>query len=228
MAQQEKTPEKTKGTRAKTGTAIKVGKTRHLGPSTRLTISATEIIQEMEMPTFVSEPEMVGAMARLVQMVGLRKQVLSEENMAHLVEMMLHDAPRPDIESDLELDNAQLRAQYLKTTKLLSSAQVREMSGLEPKNKSEPASRWKREQKLFSLAHQGMELFPAFQFKDGRPNPVIEKVLAALPDDFTPWQVAFWFASGNGWLDGASPEDHLEQPDEVVAAANHVAESVIG
>ncbi|XOV85310.1 MAG: hypothetical protein ACFHXK_09370 [bacterium] len=228
MAQQEKTPEKPKGTSAKTGTSNKVGKTRNLGRSTRLTVSAAEIIQEIEMPTFVSEPAMVGAMARLAQMVGQRKQVLSEENMAHLVEMLLHDAPRPDIESDLELDNAQLRAEYLKATKLLSSAQVREMSGLAPKNRSEPASRWKREQKLFSVPHKGMELFPAFQFRDGKPRPCIEKVLAALPDDFTPWQIAFWFASGNGWLDGAPPVDHLEQTDELVAAAHHAAESAIG
>jgi len=228
MAQQEKTPVKPNETRAKTGRATQGGKKRKLGRSTRLTVSATEIIQELEMPTFVSEPAMVGAMARLVKMVRLRKQVLSEENMAHLVEMLLHDAPRPDIESELELDNAQLRAQYLKATKLLSSAQVREMSGLEPKNKSEPASRWKREQKLFSVPYKGMELFPAFQFRDGKPRPCIEKVLAALPDDFTPWQIAFWFASGNGWLDGASPVDHLEQTDELVVAANHAAELAVG
>ena len=88
--------------------------------------------------------------------------------------------------------------------------------------------RWKRDRKLFSLPHRGKELFPAFQFKDGKPDPLIERVLKALPADYTPWQIAFWFASGNGWLDGAAPEEKLKAPEEVLAAAAREAEVAIG
>ena len=58
---------------------------------------------------------------------------------------------------------------------------------------------------------------------DGQPRRVIKDILAQMPRWATPWQIALWFASGNGWLDGATPEERLDAPGEVVAAALHLA-----
>ena len=66
------------------------------------------------------------------------------------------------------------------------------------------------------------------QFADGNPLPVIKEVLKRLPDGMTPWQIAFWFQSGNGWLDGRSPEEALGDEDAVLNAADRLREPAIG
>ena len=41
----------------------------------------------------------------------------------------------------------------------------------------------------------------------------------------TGWQIAMWFASGNGWLEGAEPQERLSDPDAVVDAARSAGRS---
>ena len=153
---------------------------------------------------------------------------LSEANIEKILDVILSDAPRHRVENELDVDNARLRSRYLQETPLLTGAEVRTASGLNPRNKSEPASRWKREGKLFAVRRAGIDHYPAFQFVDGSPQPVIKAILAALPKDMTGWQIAMWFASGNGWLDGAEPQERLSEPGAVVDAARKMAEQAIG
>ncbi|MEL7322595.1 MAG: hypothetical protein AAFN03_11435 [Pseudomonadota bacterium] len=152
----------------------------------------------------------------------------SEKNIERLLEMIVEDMPRDPVDIELEIENAEMRAEYLAANKLLSAQEVRDQSGLKPRNKSEPASRWKREGKIFAVRKGAIDLYPAFQFVDGTPRPVIKKILAEIGDDFTSWQIAFWFESGNGWLDGEEPQDCLDQVDAVVMAAKRLAEPTIG
>jgi len=151
-----------------------------------------------------------------------------EKNIERLLEMIVEDIPRADVDIELELENAEMRAQYLTETKLLTAQDVREQSGLKPRNKSEPASRWKREGKVFAVRKGAIDLYPAFQFIDGSPHPAMKKILTEIGDAFTPWQIAFWFESGNGWLDGAEPQDCLDQTEDVIEAAQRLAEPAIG
>ena len=153
---------------------------------------------------------------------------LTESDIEKLLDVMLADAPRAPVEAQLEIDNAALRAEYLKETLLLTAAEVRAGSGLNPRNKSEPASRWKREGKLFAVRRSGVDLYPAFQLADGDPLPVIKEILAVLPRPMAGWQIAMWFASGNGWLDGAEPQERLSEPDAVVDAARKLADPAVG
>ena len=157
-----------------------------------------------------------------------RSAQLTEANIEKMLDVMLSDAPRAPVDTALDIDNARLRSEYLQETPLLTGAQVRAASGRKPHNQSEPASRWKREGKLFAVRRSGIDLYPAFQFVDGVPRPVIRKILAALPNDMTGWQVAMWFASGNGWLDGAEPQERLSDPDAVVHAALKLADPAVG
>ena len=157
-----------------------------------------------------------------------RRSQLTEANIAKLLDVILSDVPRARVETELEIDNARLRSEYLRETPLLTAAQVRAASALQPRNKSEPASRWKREGKLFALRLGGNDLYPAFQFADGAPCAGIKDTLAALPKDMTCWQVAMWFASGNGWLDGAEPQDSLSDPEAVIHAASRLSDPSIG
>ncbi len=153
---------------------------------------------------------------------------LAEANIEKLLDVLLAGAPRPSVDTALDIDNARLRADYLRETLLLNAADIRATSGLAPRNRSEPASRWKREGKLFAVRRSGIDLYPAFQFADGAPRPVVKAVLAALPDSMTGWQIAMWFASGNGWLDGATPQDRLSDRADVIEAARRLADPAIG
>ena len=139
------------------------------------------------------------------------------------------DAPRADVQALIEMDNARLQSDYLRETSMLTAAQIRDASGLRPKNPSEPASRWKREGRVFAVRHGGRDLYPAFQFQDGQPRPVIRRILDDMPPSATDWQIALWFASANGWLDdGAEPQTQLANERDVVEAARDFASPVEG
>ena len=137
-------------------------------------------------------------------------------------------AAGPGVEAELAVDNLELRNQYMNETPMLTAAQIQRMSGLRSKNASEPASRWKAEGKTFAVRVRGRDHYPAFQFEDGSPRPVMKAILAAVPETMTAWQKAIWFASGNGWLDGDEPRHRLDDGDSVVEAARQLAESARG
>ncbi len=131
-------------------------------------------------------------------------------------------ADLPSTEKDLVYDNLTARTEYLDRTPVLTAAEIHSLSGLGSRNQSEPASRWQKEGKTFGIRVGQPYLFPAFQFLDGRPREGLSEILAALPRDITPWQKAFWFASGNGWLDGDKPEQRLDDVSKVVDAARRL------
>ena len=168
------------------------------------------------------------ALEVLPSLAAERGARLSEANIEKILDVILSDASRPRGENELEIDNARLRSRYFQETPLLTGAEVRAASGLNPRNKSEPASRWKREGRLFAVRRSGVDHYPAFQFADGAPRPVIKAILTALPKDMTGWQIAMWFASGNGWLDGDEPQERLSDPDAVVEAARRLADPAVG
>jgi hypothetical protein len=75
---------------------------------------------------------------------------------------------------------------------------------------------------------RGSELYPAFQFREGQPHPAVAKILRELPKQMSPWQIAFWFVSSNGWLRGATPADRLDDEEAVVKAAHRESEPIVG
>ena len=131
-------------------------------------------------------------------------------------------------DTNLLSDNLKLRHEYLKETPTLTSEEVQILSGLDARNKSEPASRWRNEGKTFAIQLGRRFLYPSFQFLDGRPHPAIKDVLAALPRSMSGWQKALWFASGNGWLDGDQPQHRLDDADQVIQAACRLSEPASG
>ncbi len=137
--------------------------------------------------------------------------------------------PTRNSKAEIEIDNALLRMQYLARNQTYTGCEVREVSGLKTGNPSEPASRWKRQGKIFGLPAGRTNRYPAFQFADGRPRPEIEKVLDALPASMSSWQIAFWFASGNGWIENdATPQEALHDMSGVLAAAADLASDDLG
>ena len=117
----------------------------------------------------------------------------------------------------LRKKNAELRARYLRTTELYTAEDIQG-----------PSAEWKREGRVFAIQDGEKDLFPAFQFADGQPLPIIQKILEALPEDLTPWQTAFWFQSANGWLDGKTPQECLKNESEVIYAAEQLGNLAAG
>ena len=163
------------------------------------------------------------------RIVEQRRKELTERDIEALVDLYLRGEERADVDRELEQDNAELRAQYLREVPTYTAADIHEfMHGSLLSNPSEPASRWRREKRVFAVRAGRNQLFPRFQFADGHPRPVIKEAMKRLPDDMTPWQTAFWFWAGNGWLDGKSPEEALGDEDGVLNAADRLHEPAVG
>lgn len=97
-------------------------------------------------------------------------------------------------------------------------------------NRSALADNWKKRRQVFAVRHRDesgrpREVFPLFQFEHHKPVKVVQAVLEALGEHKTPWKIALWFTSNNGWLPGqVRPVDLLgSAPDAVVQAARRDA-----
>jgi len=156
----------------------------------------------------------------LARIIKASRARLSEDNIARIVDVLLPGLdPAGPVLREIETDNARARVDFFEAVPTLTNAELAAQAGHEARNQSATGARWKAARKAFSVTFKGLERFPAFQFSDGRPRPVIGRVLALLPDGMTPWQVAFWFVSSNPWLDGHTPEETLGDEEAVLAAA---------
>ena len=161
----------------------------------------------------------------------IRQQLkeVTERHIEALVDIYLQGEERASIDWKIELANVKLRIDYLREVRTCTAAEIHEFPhGLRPNNPSQPASRWKSEKKVFAVYDGRLLKYPFFQFVDGSPRPIIREVLTRLPEGMTEWQTAFWFWSGNGWLDGRSPTEALEDEDDVLNAADRMGEPTIG
>ena len=160
-------------------------------------------------------------------MTGTLEASRQEAAISRLAEVILPD-DLADARGALAADNLELRDRFIAQTSPLTSAQVGEQAGHRSSNPYATAARWKKAGDIFSVHHRGTEYFPAFQFREGRPHPTVKKVLAVLPESLSSWQRALWFVSTNGWLGGKAPADLLDDPDAIVAVAQHEGQEVIG
>jgi hypothetical protein len=114
-------------------------------------------------------------------------------------------------------DLDELKRRIIEQVPSLTSDEVAQLGG----------ASWREEGKVFALPTEAGEVYPAFQFKNGAPLPVIELVLAHLPPR-TPWQVAAWFVSTNGWLGDEEPMNVLDDDLLVLGAAVLERDEFIG
>jgi hypothetical protein len=92
------------------------------------------------------------------------------------------------------------------------------------------ADNWRKRRQVFAVPHpdkaaRERDVFPAFQFVGHKPIRAVQSVLDAFGDRKTPWKLALWFTSNNGWLpDSARPVDLLaSNPQAVIEAAQRDA-----
>ncbi|APO70646.1 hypothetical protein IE4872_PD00103 (plasmid) [Rhizobium gallicum] len=159
--------------------------------------------------------------------IEARQSKLTDEAIDALVSVYMR-TPNVEVERLLYDSNAKARARFLQEWPGFTSKDLADAAGHGSKNRSMTASRWKSKGKVFSIKHGGVEYFPAFQFEDGQPIETIGKALASLGEKKSGWQLAFWFTSPNGWLDGKRPVDVIKDSNAVVQAAAREAEDIIG
>jgi len=161
-------------------------------------------------------------------MVEARQSKLTDDAIDALVSVYMRTSPSAETERLLYDSNAKARARFLENWPSFTSKELADIAGHGSKNKSMTGSRWKTKGRVFSVKHGGAEYFPAFQFNDGQPVETVGEVLAMLGERKSGWQLAFWFTSPNGWLDGKRPVDVLVNGDAVTQAAAREAEDIIG
>lgn len=153
----------------------------------------------------------------------------SEATIEKMVEALIETQdPMAQISAEIDADNAKARFRFMSDFRCYRADELNELAGSKARNRSQTASRWKAEGKMFGVPFQGVDRYPAFQFKDGRPLSVIGQILMLLPAEMSPWETAFWFVSTNGWLNGSSPIERLGDGDSVVDAARREGEAIIG
>jgi hypothetical protein len=139
-----------------------------------------------------------------------------------------HD-PMAEFHTAVAADNTAIRQRFMHEVETLTSAEVAARAGHEAKNRHQTAARWKAQARVFAVPYQGQDRYPTFQFDaDGKPLPLIKKVLEVLPASRTPWQTAFWFVSSNSWLGGPAPQEMFEDEAGVLEAAAHESDEISG
>lgn len=171
----------------------------------------------------VSGPsEAVERIARIVHQLVER-----ESETEDLISVMLEHAEglTPDEEHLGQVRRqAEARASFLRDVPLLSSTEVGELLGSTARNKAAMANRYKHEGKIFAVSYGGADHYPAFQFQEGESLPVLARIISQFRGESS-WQLAMWFASPSGWLDGRCPMDVVaEEPEAVLEAARRAVE----
>ena len=177
------------------------------------------------------DPAILKRMQEFFVLLEDRLEDFEEAEMQLLIDVAmptLSERPPPEAIEQARR-NVQARKAFLRDYEVLEAEQVHALYGSRAKNKSALAARWRAEGKIFAVEHESSLLYPAFQFdSQGRPRPVVADILSILAAKLSGWQLALWFVSSNGWLDGASPLDLLDDdPERVLDAAKDIVEPAI-
>ena len=131
------------------------------------------------------------------------------------------------VDEIIEQDNAELRKKYLKEFRCYTADEIRGLASSDSNDTKDYASVWENQNKIFSVNSDGVDIFPSFQFNDGKPLEIIEHLLAQMPDDMSNWQIAYWFSFENGYIkDRRAPKDSFDLKDDLEAAVKALSEEI--
>lgn len=117
---------------------------------------------------------------------------------------------------------ATARRKALNATSWFTPAELARLNDVSAPDLDVQLHGWKEMKMLFSVHHEGIELFPAYNFTDDKLQPLsgLHEILTLFAGKKDDWGVAYWFASANGYLGGKRPQDVLgPNPEEVLLAA---------
>jgi hypothetical protein len=191
------------------------------------------VVLDIELPSLGAEYE--HAVKKFAEQLPVLLVTAQRDQFEQRARSLLQAYPLPDPLGDAHLvnyrDELLARQHYLKSVPCWTSKDVADAARHVNKNASSTAHRWKSDGKIFAIPAAGKrDVYPAFQFKDGKPREVIAELLKVLEEARTPWEIAQWFVAANSWLDGDRPIDLLDDPESrdllIDAAEQEVATNV--
>ncbi|NML15962.1 hypothetical protein [Azohydromonas caseinilytica] len=145
-----------------------------------------------------------------------------------LVELMTTQMVVPSpVEVQMAGRIAVRHAELLNEFGFATAEQLADMNQSRAANRHALADNWKKRRQVFAVRHRDeagrtREVYPLFQFRDGRPLKAVQPVIEAFGEGKDPWKLALWFTSNNGWLpQQARPVDLLDTAPESVVEAAH-------
>lgn len=134
-----------------------------------------------------------------------------------------------EVEAAIDEDNRLIHAEFVASIPCLVADEVARIASSRDSDGIAMLSAWRDDNRIFSIDHSGIELFPTFQFRNNVPHPSVARVLKVLGPELSRWNVALWWVAGNGWLEGvAAPADCLDQPAALLKAASRTRERFVG
>lgn len=175
---------------------------------------------------------LLASLPLLDRLLGEKIAAVRERRMEEMVDFMAARMLAPSV---VELEMAQRlahrHARILNEFGYFSAEQLADANGSQASNRAALADNWRKRHQVFAVSHpdktaRERDVYPAFQFEDGKPIKAVQQVLEAFGGHKAAWKLALWFTSNNGWLTGsARPVDLLDSdPQSVVAAARRDAE----
>lgn len=189
--------------------------------------------------TFLLQVANDAASSTLLASLPLLDRLLSEKITAvrerRLEEMIEFMAARMVAPSAAEAEMAQrlalCYARILNEYGFFTAEQLADINHSRADNRSALADNWRKRGQVFAVPHpergaRDRDVFPAFQFRDGKPIKIVQQVLEAFGNHKTAWKQALWFTSSNGWLPNSQrPVDLLvSDPQAVLQAARREVE----
>jgi hypothetical protein len=125
---------------------------------------------------------------------------------------------------------ADAKAHILSSGDYVRAREIARLAGYSVNNPSTQPSKWKREEAIFAIEHNGADYFPLYGLnpeKSYKPYPALCEVLAVFHGMRSGWSIAFWFAGLNSFLNDRRPQDLLaSKPEMVIAAARDEIEGL--
>jgi hypothetical protein len=184
-----------------------------------LTDALRGVAEQVDLP----EGEVRNLVFRLVQagILQTRKAPQARDQLARTLGPALADldpVPYATVEQARRL--AALRASLLRQGALSTSA-IAAARGMTPNNARQWIHRHRRSHRLFTVAHDGETLVPAFLLDDElEPRPEPQDAIKALREAGEDgWALWAWFATPSGWLGGRVPAEVLASDPGLVAEA---------
>lgn len=154
-----------------------------------------------------------------------------EHKLAEMVDFIAGQMVVPSsVDSKMAHRLAVRYARVLNEFGYVTAEQLAEANQSRAANRHALADNWKKRRQVFAVRHRdasgrAREVFPLFQFEGHQPIKAVQAVLEAFGESKSPWKLALWFTSNNGWLPGqARPVDLLATAaDAVVDAARRDA-----
>ena len=151
--------------------------------------------------------------------VGSHNSDQQRHKIDQFLQLLVEQPIMSDTETDYVLNNARLRLRYLQETEFAEISRSSTQDSNAPEYPLDRLLQWEAEKKLFAVWVDQAKYFPAFQFQNQNPMPIVGKILSILPNDMNGWHIAYWFSSENGWLGWEFPQRCLKQEERILNAA---------